>query len=936
MMFKPTTNKPQTNQGKKFEKNFNHVMNTNRVNLEEIDSILSEKKQSLKRKIFSLDKMEALVHSDPKLSAVYNEMAEDGREKYGYHYNETIMNIIFNEYILNSPKYITKYKRTIPKKKKRRDKSGIEQLKKDLMPIEKKRDMKKEKTDESWSGSKKPAAGAQIKDGEVIPDANETVTATEFRGGGKKPKKDTTEEIVDETSTTGSAGGHGMGSGGYATPHFWSGSEKPMMKKPFWHGGVALLENKTTPKKPFWRGGVIAQDKDPQKLVPRKESISKKPFWQGGSLIKESNYLIDPSGFEKYAKSMSESFEVSEHHLNNREEKIEFIKKNMNSPSVEKTLPNLKDDEVDRIYTALEKKMGVVKETTLPMIDQGTDSMSNKAQPTGDVGANMERGVQMNEHHLTTKEDKVRFLVMAGKILMGDLGNLAPAEVFEKMENELMQEDDWKIDELYSETEKLLKKRGIDPKGIVPGKMSTVIGINEDDSWTGTDADLETSLFEYGFVAKQPQNKDYPDEWFVLYRINDDAFGTGWIRESELNAIIEGKEWADEKDIAGFLESVGSGSKEEWLQLSFQHKFSDLINHWGYENIMGTDYSPINKGEAEKMLNSTQLDENLLKAKKIINELDETKKQQEGLKSLFEDRRPSSLVLKDRLGKDNESNFKSDLNKSGTKDVVDHQNDLQHQKQQTTVGDPQKLGRDLEKEALKKTSGEALKNVGNSANKKGDEIPKRNHTEDEQNEVDLYRIGLGDYIYDNKPDERFEERMKDGMGEKNYEMRQKKMEFRSKAPMYNKDTQPMGDGDEKAQFNKEKVKWGERTTGLKECAVSAKYTNKYGKNSIIDFYIKEAVEKPNADKSWYRLNFDGLGNKYTNTVELNEGVGNLLNEFAFYTNDSKNVFVVKNAELIKEGKKLNEGVDYDKIKHLTNYNPATYVKTQNTKKNRGF
>jgi hypothetical protein len=86
-------------------------------NLNEVDDLLTEKEQSLKKKIFKLSKMEALVFSDPKLSMVYDDMAINGEEKYGYHYNETIMNMIFNDYVLNSPKYLQKYKMAIPKEK---------------------------------------------------------------------------------------------------------------------------------------------------------------------------------------------------------------------------------------------------------------------------------------------------------------------------------------------------------------------------------------------------------------------------------------------------------------------------------------------------------------------------------------------------------------------------------------------------------------------------------------------------------------------------------------------------------------------------------------------------------------------------------------------------------------------------------------------------
>ena len=206
---KPTNKKPISDQSKKYEKDFKKTTAMHNINLNEVDGMLNEKEMSLKKKIFSLPKMEALVHPDPKLSAVYNKMAEDGEEKYGYHYNETIMNIIFNDYVLNSPKYLQKYKMAIPKKKKRRDKSGIRQLQKAA----------EKKIEQSKKDDKEMAA--------INNQPNE----------------------MDETSTTGGVGGDGMGSGGYATPRAWGsgdlmkGGNSPMQRKPIWKGGTIIQES---------------------------------------------------------------------------------------------------------------------------------------------------------------------------------------------------------------------------------------------------------------------------------------------------------------------------------------------------------------------------------------------------------------------------------------------------------------------------------------------------------------------------------------------------------------------------------------------------------------------------------------------------------------------------------------------------------------------
>ena len=120
--------------------------------------------------------------------------------------------------------------------------------------------------------------------------------------------------------------------------------------------------------------------------------------------------------------------------------------------------------------------------------------------------------------------------------------------------------------------------------------------MSSDKNYQGTDVNLEISLEEYGFVAR-PITVDYADEYFVIYKMDDNQYGSGHIRESELDAIVNGTEWASEEDVNSMLETVGA-SKEEWFDLPFTSKFSDLVSYWGTENIMGTDYYPNDKNWA--------------------------------------------------------------------------------------------------------------------------------------------------------------------------------------------------------------------------------------------------------------------------------------------------------------------------------------------------
>ena len=121
--------------------------------------------------------------------------------------------------------------------------------------------------------------------------------------------------------------------------------------------------------------------------------------------------------------------------------------------------------------------------------------------------------------------------------------------------------------------------------------MSYSIRYNQNENWHGIDVCHETSLFEYNLLIK-PRTEDYPDEYFVIYKIGENSYGTSFIRESDLNNLVNGKKWMDESDIERFLSFVGM-EKSEWLEMSGISKLSDLISYWGFENVLGTEYYPI-------------------------------------------------------------------------------------------------------------------------------------------------------------------------------------------------------------------------------------------------------------------------------------------------------------------------------------------------------
>ncbi len=883
---KPTLKKPVTKQSRNFEDeaeavNSQHGIKENEENpfMNEVDVLLNEDEMSLKKKIFSLPKMEALVHSHPRLSEIYREMAADGEERYGYHYNETIMNIIFNDYVLNDAELLQLYKTTKPKEKKRRDKSGIKQLQKslgsdDMKDKQDKKEKKEKKVEEGGvsieglpaKGQEPAIHGGKIVDkghGEGLSAEDKKLKKSDIKSVDTVTKPahtkvdNKTYKIGVEETTTGSVGGGegGFGSGGYATPHAWSSKGD-------------LMGN--------------SKKKDKEGKVLRK------------ALRENNNYLIDSTEFEHYYNELNESFDsnigdlmnefmtkhiretskqekINEDHLNTPEQQAEFIAQHTFGDSkysdVNYILSNLHPHQIKIIYDYIEKNMG----------DKSTVTMlANKGIDKGN----------MNEHHLdeNNPEELARFVV-AGTLY--NQGNMPDSGMLNILTREFAAKGLDYLRSAYRTVESQLGREGIAAVDNLLKNMNETEG----SMIAGSDQSMA--------FKPDPQG----DQGSIPMGMQD----SGGMNESNHEEKPEFVQHLDNKD---------KKNKIDWNR-------TKNINTKPVVHEKFT--SPIDGNEMFEELNEE------LKAFSVHHNK---------LKSMTEDKRPSSLVLKDRLGKDNESNFKKDMKDSATKDVVKMEKDMAWKEQQEEVGkNPYKKGEDLEKQSLKNTKGEALKNVGNSANPDGDEVTKRNLTDDEQNEVDMYRLGQQDLVYDNEPDDKFEDRMKADMGDDMYDQRQKKLEFRGKAPMYNKDPQPIEDTtSDKVQFNKEQSSWNERK-GLKEMddSITGRFVDILGKKRYIDFNLDEAklISGDKLDENYMKVDFTGLGNFYDSKGNLNEGVKQVTESYQFYT-DGKNVVAVKHVV-----KKLNENEqkqvkrpvneEFNKMKHLLGYNPKTYINTKNNK-----
>jgi len=263
------------------------------------------------------------------------------------------------------------------------------------------------------------------------------------------------------------------------------------------------------------------------------------------------------------------------------------------------------------------------------------------------------------------------------------------------------------------------------------------------------------------------------------------------------------------------------------------------------------------------------------------------------VENLEEDKRHSALILKDRLGKENEKNFKKDL--SLNKQISDAVKDA---KDDSKVEKPKSL-QDLEDEQLKEKEFKPVK---------------YEHTDEATEAYRMKRKGMEDIKYDVEPSETFKDRVKDQMGEEFYEKGQERIEKQKGQPLYNKDVQP-------TQDEKDYKKKFEEST-----KVSGKYIDGFNKSKFVDFRLDESIYSENINENFIKLNMSGVGNSYSNKVELNESIRNILDKTEFYYDLNEDVIYHK------EKQTINESMNLDKFKHLMGYNPKTYISPKKYRK----
>ena len=1075
MDIKPTLGtKSTSDMGKNYEKGFNSAMSQNGVKLNEVDKLLGEADFTLKKKIFSLPKMEALVFSDPKLTAVYDEMSIKGKEQFGYHANETIQNIIFNDYVLNSPKYLQKYKMAIPKESKRRDKSGINQLRK------------------AGEKARLQAAGAST---------NETTGAG---GGGAGAFTPALGFKVDETTGASS-------SGAYSGPAAWGagdltkgGGKSDVMRKPIWQGGTIIQEsNYLTDPSGFEKyvnelneqlnieNPAIAQQPNvtpyTNKIVNDK-IIDKTAAFSSGT-VKQWDKPDTELQLHTIDSGTMDEPDLKTEGMNNMrkistpEELKAYVtelraqgtgRKGLNKEDIpmlagqalynvavkmaDSKLPMGWDDLPDinsmwdyiredggmtfeqlnkGVLSAIAKRVKAdgytLKQLGISEEVEMNENIHNTAQ-MGDIMSNKQRedssaikSIDLKISNGLSIDDAIEAVASEGNYYpaylkkiygqskdmqetqpMNEIGLHDTVEYVGDMNGEdpftmhgvkwqfvKAKYPDGKVDigvyrfghDLVYDYKKWREEMNINEESMIAdnpttmankvpatgtvsgGGVPTGMNVQENEEYLNEDSNSVRSFL---------QNAGYSDSFNKyggdLDKIKD-RFGRIF-KGSQLRSFlslfpkdeVSYFKLSDKQKIAKFVASLPDKAKtimtstysDDFFDDDNDDDIDDTLTYYmengdtfisseeeqaDFFNVLPREEEYFWKLMEQRFgsLNSkNNVQESLDLLKEIDNELNAYSIHQNKLMNMGEDRKPSSLVLRDRLGSDNEKNFKKDLQHSGTKEIINIEKELMWKDQQTEVKDASKLTQDIEDAEIKATDAkgkEHLKNVGDSTNLKGDEIPKRNMTDEEKSEIDMYRLGQQHLKYSSKPSEAFETRMQNDMGDDLYKQRQEKLKLQ--VPMYEKDPQPVDKPVQKTQFNKSKF-----NMGLDESMVSGRYRNALNKSHIIDFMVTEVkvITDNKLVENLFKLDFTGLGNSYINKshdnkVSVNEGVVNVLEAHKFYT-DGKQVFAIVN-----EAKTLNENEvkvkpviseEMIKMKHLLGYAPKNFVSTDKTKTNRGF
>jgi hypothetical protein len=1003
--FKPTYRQPVTPMATKVNTEIKRQNNVR--GLAEVDLNLSEEEKSRKKKIFKLAKMEALVHGDEKLTSIFNKiLEEDPSEKYGYHWNETVMNILFNDYVLNNPVYFQKYKNAVPVKKKRRDMSGINQLRSDddqttdyKMAAETTAPIKPVGEYPGQLGEINLLGGGRFDTSKwfvqpqnfqptdlLVFDAKSRslINIIDHRHlaqqiGQFKNMIGKGIEILDARGTSRANLQNAIAR--YRVPPQIASTLKQLLaSKPQGDMSPSLNEEEVDETTGAVASGSFEKPLEEEQIQETTDSSSSgqysqpaiwaknkknmrfahKPAWSGGQIVGES-YLTDPACFNNYLKTLeiddfiNEQYEMAESIFAEAPEQMDALDK-------KRFVRHLKNLMINTM-----KRAGLEPQEYQAHFQAVLDDLKREittVDPTArfdDITTNQNQLPPRQENHLHNVDDKTDFITQN----LGDLPTDEIDNLYRSIEKEekIGENNDQQI--IQQIKKDLSGQGGMQQRPMGANQQQKPMSVPRSDSnkqWNGN-WNNEESIDEYDFEDNNLHFSDIKTRGSrSKVRVSDlvrfaqtnpsidqiRAFASGV--NMDINQLYElanhylennlgytgGIDTPEQKalvDLIGVLdnslqsqEPTGSavGDIEESMIDNPEQSMSmaadtpmSMKNKSG-DDGMGSGGLSMG-GNVDNI--STQMPSDLsvstMDSDMPSDELSTTLREM----NMNEERKSNSQLLVDKIKKENEKNSKAaQKNADGISNekVYGFQetgNDIIKGAQYPAdkdfyISDDTKLTsfEEIEKNALKAYN----EKKGNTHDKQ----VKRINSKEENKQMTMNRGGgMQDLVYDNKPSEKFEDRMKADMGDDIYKARQDKMKMKAKAPMYNKETQPTGGESNNNKFTDKYNKEDMNET------LSASYFDVFNKRKIVEFKFKDAKSIDAVTKDFVKLEMSGFGNQFNNKVNENAEIKTELDKYNFY---------IKNQEIFKTEKTtITESAQsdaYKKMMHLMKYNPTKYVK----------
>lgn len=780
---------------------------------------------------------------------------------------------------------------------------------------------------------------------------------------------------VSETTTSAS-------SGQYSQPAIWAKDKKNMRfaRKPAWSGGQIVGESYITDpacfakylkaleiddflnetydmaEAAFAEHGSGMSDIERQSLVKALKNVLTNAMKRMGLEPEEyrQNFLTVIEDIKKELNAvdpnaLNNDQNLKEHHLDNRDEKIEFIMQNQ--PYRDRSELEMEDDsEIEAIYNTIESE----KESHWLAQEESIQENNNDQQVYNAISKELQQ--QMNEFSLeeySFDDDNMHFSDVTtrgaqNKIRLDKLVQFAKSQPTMDQITAFASGFKMTPERLLQLTQSYLGNNlgytggsfDTPEQEALANLMTTIEDAQPQDSMEEPVAPAtepmgesmidqpETSMSMGATQSMSMKNKDGDSGMSLGANVDDISYkqpstlsvsttygGDDLTMEPSISEMETDATFV-KKDLAALANDANNSRNSS----SVQRAANELANASNSLDDMLTKLNDIKAKygitSSDDITNIIDLAASKIKQKGMGNSMNENKKH------------PSQTNL-DRIKKENEKNTK------------------QHEKQADGLDNKKVYGFDPAnagtediikaaqypadkdfyiKDETDDVSFEDLENAADKVGKTGigpDKQVKRILTPEEEKALAMNRgDGMQDIVYDNKPSQRFEDRMKDDMGDDQYKLRLDKMKMRAGMPMYNKETQPTGgahmDNKFKHKYNMEDMNE----------TVSASYYNNLGKRQIVEFKIQDVKSIDAVDATFIKLETAGFGNSFTNMVKENHALKGALDDHTFYIKGSE-VYKVKNiTNQINESKSSATPQDdkFKKMMHLINYNPSKYVK----------